>query len=67
MPLRWFGARAAGRHSAEIDQVLSESESVRQQLMRTTDKLAKYTESLQVEIERLKTLAGQVGDDGDKR
>lgn len=66
MPLRWFGARAAGKAPTETDQVLSESESVRRQLILTTDKLAKYTESLQLEIERLKALADKVRDDDDK-
>lgn len=63
MRLRWFAGRAADKRPNRSDIVLAESESVRRQLITTTDKLAAYTESLQVEIERLKRLADQVKDD----
>jgi hypothetical protein len=63
MRLRWFAARAADKRPNRSDAVLAESESVRRQLLVTTDKLAAYTESLQVEIARLKKLADQVKDD----
>jgi hypothetical protein len=43
---------------------LDETRSVRRELIATTDKLARYTESLNAEISRLKILADRVQDHG---
>lgn len=67
MRLRWFAAHTADNGSPGTDQVLDDSETVRRQLLATTEKLADYTASLQKEIERLKRLADTVGDDDTQR
>lgn len=46
------------------DELIIKSEGVRLELLATTSKLAAYTQSLQDEIMRLKTLADRVKDDG---
>lgn len=68
--LRRLWRSSGGRGPETVDlassgqQLLDETRSVRRELIATTDKLARYTESLNAEISRLKILADRVQDHG---